>query len=367
MAASLVDRLSALPGYTVERELGGGGMSRVFLAEETALNRRVAIKVLEPQEARVDVDRFRREIMLAARLSHPHIVPLLAAGEIDGLLYYVMPFVEGDSLRSRIRTGGPVPIGEAIRILRNVAAALAYAHQHSIIHRDIKPDNIVVPGGIAVVLDFGVSKALAASTAGWNDGLTGAGLAIGTPRYMAPEQVMADPDLDARADLYSWGILAYEILTGATPFGGSDPVLIARAHIAESPAPVGGQRSGIPPAVASLVMRCLEKDRARRPATANELLDLLDAIGTPTGAHGISLGAAATRGWSGAAAALIPTALYLIASACTVGGLHYLGAQGQIGPRFGVLSLVGALLGLPIVVGLGLVSGLRQQETGDRR
>ncbi len=361
MTDGLIDRLAALPGYRVERELGGGGMSRVFLAEETSLGRRVAIKVLEAQGARVDAERFRREIQLSARLTHPHIVPLLAAGEVEGLPYYVMPFVEGHSLRSRVSEGA-LPVGEALRLLRNVAAALAYAHARGIIHRDIKPDNIVVTGGVAVVLDFGVSKALAASSPAPVDGLTGAGLAIGTPRYMAPEQVVADPDLDARADLYAWGVLAYELLTGATPFGGNDPVKILRAHLTEAPTSIAALRTGLPPVIAALVMRCLEKERARRPGSAEEVLTLLDTLGTPSGVRALSPGEVAR--WSGVRTMLIPAGLYLLACSLTIGGLHWLAGQGQIGARLLVMAVVVALLGLPVVVGAGLVFSLRRAERG---
>ncbi len=363
MSDDLAPRL-VLPGYAIERELGGGGMSRVFLARETALARRVAIKVFEPAGARVDAARFRREVLLAAQLSHPHIVPLLAAGEVDGLLYYIMPYVEGQSLRGRLREAGDLPVGEAVRLLRNLAAALAYAHARGIVHRDIKPDNVIVTGGVAVVLDFGVAKALADSTAAPTDGLTGAGLAIGTPRYMAPEQVVADDNLDVRADIYAFGVLAYELLTGAPPFTGSDPVRILRAHLTEMPAPVSTQRDGIPPVIASLVMRCLEKDRDRRPASAAELLDLLDATATPGGLASPSLGSAASQGVAWATAALAPALVYLVAAGGMLAGLRWLASQGHVGTRVMVLSVVIALLGLPVVVGAGLLLGLRRVERG---
>lgn len=363
MSDSLADRLAGLPGYRIERELGGGGMSRVFLAEEAALSRRVAIKVLESHGARVDADRFRREVLLSAQLSHPHIVPLLAAGEIDGLLYYIMPFVDGQSLRGRLREG-ELSIGEVIRLLRNISAALSYAHARGIVHRDIKPDNVIVTGGVAVVLDFGVSKALAASTQAPTDGITGAGLAIGTPRYMAPEQVVADPDIDVRADIYALGILAYELLTGSTPFGGNDPVKIVRAHLSEMPEPVNNRRAGIPPTIAALVMRCLEKDRERRPASATEVLDLLDSMATPSLTSAMTLGTAASRGVAWATSALMPALVYLVAAGVMIAGLKWLAAQGQIGDRLMVFSIVLALLGLPVVVALGLLLGLRRAERG---
>lgn len=365
MSDELFTRLEALPGYRIERELGGGGMSRVFLAEETALGRRVAIKVLESQGGAapsVDAERFRQEVLLSARLQHPHIVPLLSAGQMDHRPYYVMPFVEGDSLRARLRREEPVPIGEAIRILGNVAAALAHAHARGIIHRDIKPDNVIVTGGLAVVVDFGVSKAIAASTVTPNDSnMTAAGLTIGTPRYMAPEQVLGDPNIDARADLYSWGILAYELLSGNTPFAGNDPVKQLRAHLTEDPLPISTVRTGIPPVVARLVMRCLEKDRAKRPASANEILDQLDTLATPASLRTITVREAA-RGW--AMPVLMPLGLYVIAAGVMLAGLQWLVSQGQIGARVMMLSIVVALVGLPIVVAAGLILRIRGLEAG---
>ncbi|HEX2451768.1 MAG TPA: serine/threonine-protein kinase, partial [Gemmatimonadales bacterium] len=194
MSTSLFDHLQATLGtaYRLERELGGGGMSRVFLAHETALGRRVVVKVLLPElAASVSMDRFRREILLAAQLQHPHIVPLLAAGELDGLPYFTMPFISGESLRVRLARTGELPINETIRILRDVGSALAYAHENGVMHRDVKPDNVLISGGVAVVTDFGVAKAVSASAAGPVadvTGLTSLGVALGTPNYMAPEQ-----------------------------------------------------------------------------------------------------------------------------------------------------------------------------------
>ncbi|MEO8636415.1 MAG: serine/threonine-protein kinase [Gemmatimonadales bacterium] len=358
MSTDLTAQLGTLSGYRIERELGGGGMSRVFLAEEIALGRRVAIKVLESQGTHVDADRFQQEILLSARLQHPHIVPLLSAGQVEERPYYVMPFVEGESLRARLRRDDQLPIGEAIRLLGNVAAALAYAHARGIVHRDIKPDNIILTGGLAVVVDFGVSKALAASAAAAPDNMTSAGLTIGTPRYMAPEQAVGDPNIDARVDLYAWGITAYEMLTGATPFGGADPVKILRAHLMEDPAPIAAQRSGIPPGIARLVMRCLEKDRSRRPASAGEILDALEVLATTGNLRAITLESA--RSWVSSIA--VPVLLYLLASGAMIAGFRWLLNEGQIGMRLMVLSVVVALLGLPVVVAVGLILRLRAAE-----
>ncbi|MEO7503281.1 MAG: serine/threonine-protein kinase, partial [Gemmatimonadaceae bacterium] len=258
--------------YAFERELGGGGMSRVFLAEDRALERRVVVKVLKHDMAEgVSVDRFRREIQLAAKLQHPHIVPLLSSGEIAATPYFTMPFIEGESLRARLSREGELPVNEAVRILRHVAAALSYAHKHGVVHRDIKPDNVMLADEFALVTDFGVAKALTASAAtSSGGGLTSLGLALGTPAYMAPEQAVADPGVDHRADIYSWGIMAYEMLTGWPPFSGMSAQATLAAQAIQKPEPIQQKRPGIPPVLADLVMRCLEKRPADRPQTAAE-------------------------------------------------------------------------------------------------
>jgi hypothetical protein len=270
--------------YAIERELGGGGMSRVFLATETALDRPIVLKLLPPELASgVSTDRFRQEIRLAARLQHPHIVPLLSAGEAAGLLYYTMPFVEGESLRALLNRTGELPLREATRVLRDVAAALAYAHERGLVHRDIKPDNVLLTGGEALVTDFGVAKALSAAATAGESGLTSLGVALGTPAYMAPEQGAADPHVDHRADLYAWGCLAYECLTGEPPFTGRSPAAMLAAHATVAPEAVERRRAGLPLALSSLVMRCLEKRPADRPQSAAELQRELDGVATPSG------------------------------------------------------------------------------------
>ena len=270
--------------YTLDRELGGGGMSRVFVATEHALGRQVVVKVLPTEMAgQVSVDRFKREISLAARLQHPHIVPLLTAGDAGGLPFFTMPLIAGESLRVRLSKHGELPLNEAVRLLREIGAALAYAHEHGIVHRDIKPDNVLLSGGSAMVTDFGVAKALSQSSNAEEGKATSLGVALGTPAYMAPEQASADPNVDHRADIYAFGVLAYELLTGQPPFVGRTPQNLLAAHVTEAPENITRRRSAIPPALAALVMRCLEKRAADRPQTANELVQGLDQINTPSG------------------------------------------------------------------------------------
>ena len=274
--------------YRIERELGGGGMSRVFVALETALQRKVVVKVLLPElAAGVSVERFRREIYLAAQLQHPHIVPLLSAGESEGLPYFTMPYVDGESLRARLLRERELPVAQAVRMLRDVAAALAYAHERGVVHRDIKPDNVLLSRGIAVVTDFGVAKAVTASSEeefrGSSPGLTSRGVTLGTPHYMAPEQGTGDPAMDHRVDIYAFGATAYEILSGDPPFTGNSPHAILGAHLATPAKPIASIRPGLPPLLAHVVMQCLEKRPADRPQSADEIIRVLDSLTTPTG------------------------------------------------------------------------------------
>jgi serine/threonine-protein kinase len=311
----LRDQLQASLGdaYVLEQELGGGGMSRVFVAEDRALGRKVVVKVLSPElAAGVSSERFSREIRVAAGLQQANIVPLHAAGETCGLPYYTMPFVEGQSLRQRLTVSGPLSIGEAINVLRDVARALAYAHEHGVIHRDIKPENVLLSGDAAVVTDFGIAKALSAARgeraapAEQEDNrdptaLTVAGAAIGTPAYMAPEQALGDPDTDHRADVYSFGCLAYELLTGNTPFHGRSMQQVLVAHVQEQAPDVAAARKDAPPALVGLVSRCLKKDPRERPQSAREILGALDAVATPGPGLFAPVAAPARRRWSGRA------------------------------------------------------------------
>jgi eukaryotic-like serine/threonine-protein kinase len=292
LTTDLGNRLeSALGGkYVIERELGGGGMSRVFLAEDVNLARKVVIKVLPPElAADISGERFAREIKVSAQLQHPQIVSLLSAGDADGLPYYVMPYVEGEGLRERISREGKFPIRDVIAILRDVAKALAFAHSKNVVHRDIKPENVLLTGDSAVVADFGISKAIGAARTHEGSApastLTQVGTSVGTPAYMAPEQAAGDPDTDHRADIYSFGCLAYEMLTGVAPFVRDTVHRLVAAHISERAKPVSELRPDCPRALAALVMRCLEKDPGNRPQSAGELIRALDEINlTPSGA-----------------------------------------------------------------------------------
>ena len=318
--------------YTLERELGGGGMSRVFVATERALGRKVVVKVLPSDMAgQVSVDRFKREISLAAQLQHPHIVPLLTAGASEGLPFFTMPYVKGESLRAQLAHRGELPVNEAMRVLREVASALAFAHDAGVVHRDIKPDNVLMSGGSAMVTDFGVAKAVSASTTSGSSGITSLGVALGTPAYMSPEQASADPMVDHRADIYSWGILAYELLTGSTPFSGRPAAAMLAAHTTESAEPISRRRPGVPPALAALGMKCVEKRPADRPQHAGEVVHALDDMSTPSG--GLVPARAVLRSgrrrWPAVAAIAV----------ATIGGLALIGYQQISRPRGGIADL----------------------------
>jgi len=257
-------------------------MATVYLAEDLKHQRKVAVKVLRADlAASLGPERFLREVTIAANLQHPHILPLHDSGEADGFLYYVMPYVEGTSLRQKLIREGELPIPDAVRILRDIADAMAYAHQHGVVHRDIKPENVMLSGRHALVTDFGVAKAVSEATG--RQTLTTAGVALGTPAYMAPEQAAADPHTDHRADIYAFGVVAYELLTGRPPFTGASPQAILAAHVTTAADPVTKFRASIPPALAALVMRCLEKKPADRWQSADELMPALEQVLTPSG------------------------------------------------------------------------------------
>ena len=276
LAAELSDR------YTIEREVGAGGMATVYLAHDKKHERKVAIKVLRPElAAAMGAERFPREIRTVAQFNHPHILSLYDSGEAAGFLYYVMPFVDGESLGERLAREKQLPVQDAIRILREVADALAYSHARGVVHRDIKPGNVLLSGRHAVVTDFGVAKAL---TASGGDKVTTVGIALGTPMYMAPEQAMGEANIDHRADIYALGILGYEMLAGRPPFEAASAQALLAAQVMEAPVDIQKVRPGIPVLLNDAIMRCLAKNPADRWQSADELITQLEAVAaTPSG------------------------------------------------------------------------------------
>jgi serine/threonine-protein kinase len=309
----LVSRLrTAVAGrYAVERELGQGGMATVFLAQDLRHKRKVAIKVLAPEIARnIGPERFLREIEIAAGLTHPHILPVFDSGDADGLLYYVMPYVAGESLGHRLRRERRLPVAEAVRVAREVADALDYAHRQGFVHRDIKPENVLLEEGHAIVADFGVARALAAAG---EQRLTGTGLAIGTPQYMSPEQSTGEAALDGRSDLYALGCVTFEMLAGRPVFEAPSPVSLVQKHLTEAPQPLAIMRPDVPAGVAAAVARALAKEPQARFATAAEFGAAL-AEGAATPATGVRFLSGRRRrtltfGALGVAAALVAFSL----------------------------------------------------------
>jgi eukaryotic-like serine/threonine-protein kinase len=348
LAAALADR------YRIEREVGQGGMATVYLAEDLKHRRRVAVKVLRPDLAQsLGAGRFLREIEIAAKLSHPHILPLHDSGDAGGFLYYVMPYVEGESLRQRLSREGALPPADAARFLREIADALAHAHSHGVVHRDIKPENVMLSGRHALVMDFGVAKAVRDAA---GEGLTTVGMTLGTPAYMAPEQAVADPQIDHRADIYALGAVGYEMLTGRPLYAGMSPQQVLAAHITRLPDPIPATVKGhpVPPAFAALVLRCLEKRVEERPQDAGHLVPLLEGMATPSGGTTPPVTAA------GAETAVrrahpVRVALLFVAAAAVVLGIvafltYRLGLPGWVIAAAGLLLLIG----LPIMVVTGL-------------
>lgn len=267
--------------YRVDSLIGAGGMGAVYRATDLRHGRRVALKVLRPDLASaIGADRFLREIQLVARLHHPHILALYDSGDADGHLYFVMPQVEGESLRQRLERERRLPVQEAVRILRDVVDGLGAAHRAGVVHRDIKPDNILLEGRHALLADFGLAKRMLATNSG---ALTSAGLAIGTPRYMAPEQAAGSTEADERTDLYALGVVAYEMLAGVPPVDGPTAEQIMARQVTATPVPLGEQVPETPAALADIVMRCLEKDPAKRPRSAEAVLGVLEGLATPSG------------------------------------------------------------------------------------
>ena len=323
MADPLAQLATVLTGrYVIERELGAGGMATVYLAEDTKHHRHVAVKVLRAElAASLGAERFLREIGIAARLHHPHILSLYDSGGEGDVLFYVMPYVEGQSLRDRIARAGALPIDEAVRIIREVADALEYSHQQGVVHRDIKPENVLIAGAHAMVTDFGVAKAV--SDARGNGSLTATGMAVGTPSYMAPEQVTADPSLDHRVDIYALGVMAYEILAGRAPFLGNTLQQVIAGHLSQRPDPLTVHRPAASLALEAVVMRCLEKNPADRWQSAGDVMRALDALAKAT----------APRGTPGRKRAMVAGAI--IGVVLLMGGIAWSGQVGRAGTMIG--------------------------------
>src|SRR5215218_9466473 len=286
--ALMPEILSRLQGaltdrYRIEREIGAGGMATVYLAQDLRHDRRVALKLLRPElSAVIGAERFLAEIKLTANLQHPHILPLFDSGAADGFLFYVMPYVEGESLRSRLTREKQLPVPDAVRIATEVASALDYAHRHGVVHRDIKPENILLHDGRALVADFGI--ALAASKAGGNR-MTETGMSLGTPHYMSPEQAMGEREITARSDVYAIGVVLYEMLTRDPPFTGSTAQAIVARVLTETPRPILPQRHTIPPAIETAVLTALEKLPADRFGSAAQFSEALAGRGSTPAAR----------------------------------------------------------------------------------
>lgn len=281
--------------YRQTKELGRGGMATVYLAHDLKHRRDVAVKVVHPRlTSAVGADRFLREIEIVAQLQHPHIVPLFDSGEADGSLYYVMPYEAGLSVRDRIRRDGPLLVEDVVLILRDVCDALAHAHERGIVHRDIKPDNVLLSGRHAMVADFGVARAATDAATGQTDSVSG--IPLGTPAYMAPEQIEGRAQIDRRADIYSVGVLGYELLAGRPPFVGETREAILSGHLKGSPPPLTNYRTDVPGPLAELVMKSLQKDPADRWQSADEMVSHLDGIVSTRGA-GNARGQFSLRTW----------------------------------------------------------------------
>jgi serine/threonine protein kinase len=320
-------------------------MATVYLAEDLKHHRQVAVKVLRPElAATLGPERFAKEIEVAARLQHPHILGVFDSGDVEGFFYYVMPYVEGETLRERLTRSGELPVPEAVRLLSEIAEALAVAHRAGVVHRDIKPENILLSGRHALVMDFGVAKAV--TEASGRQQLTTAGVALGTPAYMAPEQASADPQMDGRVDIYALGVLGYEMLAGHTPFHGLNPQQTLAAHVTQAPTAVGQRRAGLSQALEAVVMKCLAKRPADRFQTADELAALLEPLGTPSGGMTPTHTEPHQKSYAGVAAPKRPAwlvwagvAVVLLAGGGALGWkLTHAGGSGGI-QRIGVLPI----------------------------
>ena len=349
-------RLAVADRYQIERVLGEGGMATVYLAEDLKHHRKVAVKVMRPEfTATLGTDRFLREIEIAAKLSHPHILPVHDSGEADGLLYYVMPWVEGESLRDRLNREGALPVEVALRLARETAEALEYAHQRGIVHRDIKPANILLSGGHALVADFGIARAL-----GSGDALTQTGLSIGTPQYMAPEQAMGEATVDARADVYAVGGVLYEMLAGRPPYTGATPQAVLAKSLTEAPKPLDASRAGLPGAVTGAVARAMARDVNARYQSAAEL-----AVGLDAALEATRSGARPT------VAAPAPDTARVIGLFSVI-GVTVLAVAFALMRRVGLpiwmfgLAVLLMLIGLPIILATARIEARRSAGGGDK-
>jgi eukaryotic-like serine/threonine-protein kinase len=346
---------SALGGrYEIERELGRGGMATVYLARDLRHERRVALKALNPAlGVALSAERFLREIRVTASLTHPHILPLHDSGEAGGLLYYVMPYVEGETLRDRLARG-PMAAELVVRLMRDVASALAYAHRQGVVHRDIKPANILLADDHAVIADFGIARAVRRAREQGPDGnergalatLTDVGTSLGTPAYMAPEQAVGDSAVDHRADLYALGVVAYEAIAGVHPFGSRVGHAMIAAHLSETPPPLHSRRPDLPAGLTTVVMQCLDKDPSSRPQSAEEIVAALDAMppgpgSTSRSTHGL------TRRWKPAAA--IGATVVLLAIGAAVALTARRTGRGAEPARNGSASTAGAMRSLAVI------------------
>ena len=368
--ASISERLlSALGGsYTIERELTGGGMAQVFVAEDHDLARKVVIKILPPElAASVSAERFRREILTVARLQHPHIVPILKAGEVDGIPYFVMPYVDGESLDVTLRRRKTLGVREGLGIMKDVARALAFAHERNVVHRDIKPGNILLASGSATVTDFGVSKALSSARRSGEkgNGLTNTGMSLGTILYMAPEQAAGDPEIDGRADIYALGATTYEMLSGEAPFADLNPREMLTARLTLPPLPLSLVRKDVPAGLERIIARCLAIDPADRPQTAAELVELLEDPDAISGSFVMS-GSTAAQRRSNAARRIVVGALALVGAVALSAGIYTRTHSNTAWAETGVVAAkpnLGVIAVLPFVT-LGADSGNAYLATG---
>jgi serine/threonine-protein kinase len=319
--------------YTVEKILGEGGMATVYLARDIKHNRKVAVKVMRPElAATLGADRFLREVEIAGQLSHPHILPMYDSGSAKGFLYYVMPYVEGESLSARMKREGQMPVEDAVRIAREVAEALGYAHERGIVHRDIKPANILISGGHALVADFGIARAVGAG----GDAITATGLAVGTPQYMSPEQASGARDVDGRADIYAVAAVLYEMLAGEPPFTGPTAQAIIARSLTEDPRPLSKVRTSVPAQLSSITGRGLAKSPADRPASAAAFASALSFAMQGSGGTPITGTQVASRGPS----PLMVWGLFVVGS---LGGLF-------------IVSSMAKRWGIPMLAGLGFAA-----------